>query len=243
MRSDNDQTGKYTELPIVRKKLSDHVFERLRNMIVNGEVSPGDHMPSERVLMTRFNVGRPAIREAMQAMHTKGLITISQGERSRVNELTAQVAFQQVDEIAKMLLSSESSNLEHLKQLRQLFELGLVEIAAKNSTPDDIVELRELVVRQRNFLSDPDAFIQTDILFHNKIASMANNPLIVAMSEAMLKWLFEYHVSLLHWSGREETTLLEHEKIVDCIENRDSDKAVEAMDTHLSRSGYVHAHK
>jgi len=239
MPSDKDHTDEDSELPIVRKKLSDHVFERLRNMIVNGEFSSGDYMPSERVLMAKFNVGRPAIREALQSMHIKGLITISQGERSRVNELTAKVAFQQVDEIAKMLLSSESSNLEHLKQLRQLFELGLVKIAAEKSQPDDIAELRELVVQQRSFLGKPDAFIRTDILFHNKLAAMAGNPLINAVSEAMLKWLFEYHVSLLHWSGREGTTLLEHEKIVDCVENHDIDMAIKEMENHLSRSGYV----
>ncbi len=72
---------------IVRRKLSDQVFDRLREMIVRGELGPGDPMPSERELMQRFGVGRPAVREAMQTMHTQGLISISQGERSRVSEL------------------------------------------------------------------------------------------------------------------------------------------------------------
>ena len=53
---------------IVRTKLSDEVFSRLKQLIENGELKAGDEMPSERELMERFGVGRPAIREAMQAL-------------------------------------------------------------------------------------------------------------------------------------------------------------------------------
>ncbi len=42
---------------IVRRKLSDEVFDRLERMITSGELQPGDEMPSERVLMERFGVG------------------------------------------------------------------------------------------------------------------------------------------------------------------------------------------
>ena len=50
--------------PIIRRKLSDEVFARLKALIETGELQPGDEMPSERMLMERFQVGRPAIREA-----------------------------------------------------------------------------------------------------------------------------------------------------------------------------------
>ena len=62
--------------PIVRRKLSDEVFARLKRMIESGELQPGDEMPSERTLMERFQVGRPAIREAMQALANMGLVEI-----------------------------------------------------------------------------------------------------------------------------------------------------------------------
>ena len=63
--------------PIVRRKLSDEVLDRLKSMIASGELSPGDEMPSERELMARFQVGRPAVREAMQALAGMGLVAIS----------------------------------------------------------------------------------------------------------------------------------------------------------------------
>src|SRR5579871_1886282 len=91
--------------PIVRRKLSDEVFDRLKSLISSGELQPGDAMPSERDLMERFGVGRPAIREAMQQLSNMGLLTISHGERAKVRQPTARSILQQIDAVAHVLLS------------------------------------------------------------------------------------------------------------------------------------------
>ncbi len=216
--------------------MSDQVLERLREMIVRGEISPGDLMPSERELMKRFGVGRPAVREAMQSMHTQGLITISHGERSRVSELSADLAFRQMDVVAQMLLSASADNLEFLKEARRLFEVGMVKIAAEKSTAEDIEELEKLLATQRGHLGNSSAFIKADIAFHNKISAMSGNPIFKSVSEAMLTWLFNYYSDLLIWSGRENVTLEEHEKIIGCIASGNPDDAETAMRSHLDRS-------
>src|SRR5436190_19044997 len=92
--------------PIIRRKLSDEVFDRLKLMITSGALQPGDAMPSERDLMERFAVGRPAIREAMQALSNMGLLSISHGERARVRQLTARSIFERVDAVAHIMLST-----------------------------------------------------------------------------------------------------------------------------------------
>jgi len=65
--------------------------------------------------MERFGVGRPAIREAMQSLASKGLVSISHGERAKVLRLTAKSIFRQVDLTAKIMLSQSADSLEHLK--------------------------------------------------------------------------------------------------------------------------------
>ncbi len=222
--------------PITRQKLSDQVYDRMWEMIVSGELAPGDAIPSERILMEKFGVGRPAVREALQALANKGVITISQGERSRVNELSATIALDQVDEIAKLLLSAEPSNLEHLKQIRKILEAGTVRFAAENSTDEDVRKLREIIENQRGQEKNSKGFIEADIDFHVTIARMTKNPLLQSVTQAMLTWLFEYYTPLLHWSGREKTTLLEHEKLVDHLAAHDADSAANLMRDHLSRS-------
>lgn len=227
---------------IVRRKLSDQVFERLRDLMASGELPPGAPMPSERDLMERFGVGRPAVREALQHMHTMGLITISHGERSRVNELSADSVLSRVDDVARMLLSSEPEQLEHLKMARRMFECGLIRVAAQSAGPRDVADLRALVDQQAGCTGDAQSFVTLDMAFHSRIAAISGNPILVATSQSMLRWLFRYHGVLLHWSGNEDITLTEHRQIVDLIEARDADGAVQAMEAHLDRSNLLYAH-
>ena len=144
---------------IVRRKLSDEVFDRLERMITSGELKPGDEMPSERVLMERFGVGRPAIREAMQSLAAMGLVNISHGERAKVLKLTAQSIFRQVDLTAKIMLSQSNDSLENLKSARIFFERGMAREAAQRATSGDIDELKTIINQQRQALGDAEDFI------------------------------------------------------------------------------------
>jgi GntR family transcriptional regulator, sialic acid-inducible nan operon repressor len=226
---------------IIRRKLSDEVLERLLRIISEGNLKPGDPMPSERELMERFGVGRPAIREAMQSLSSMGLVAISHGERARVQELTAQSIIRQVDQSAHIMLSRSSDSLEHLKNARLFFERGMVREAAARRTAADIDALRATVNEQREQLGKTEGFMTADMRFHTQIAAISSNPIYVSVSEAMLGWLKAYHVELLFWSGKENFTITEHERIIAAIEEGDADAAEEAMVIHLKRSAILYA--
>ncbi|MFB2550452.1 transcriptional regulator NanR [Ensifer soli] len=221
---------------IVRRKLSDEVFARLKAMITSGELAPGDDMPSERALMERFGVGRPAIREAMQALAGIGLVAISHGERAKVLKLSAHSLFRQLDITAKIMLSQSADTLEHLKSARIFFERGMAREAAMKAAAEDITALRAIIDRQRASLDDADAFVGADMAFHGRIAAISGNPIFSAVSEGMLGWLREYHTEMLIWSGKENVTLVEHEEIVACLAANDAEGAEQAMLRHLERS-------
>jgi DNA-binding FadR family transcriptional regulator len=221
---------------IIRRKLSDEVLDRLLRLISEGDLKPGDAMPSERELMERFGVGRPAIREAMQSLANMGLVSISHGERARVRELTAQSIFRQVDQSAHIMLQRSSDSLEHLKAARLFFERGMVREAAARATPEDVAKLRAVIAEQRQLLGKAQEFMAADMRFHIEIAAISGNPIFVSVSEAMLGWLKVYHTELLLWSGKENFTLAEHAEIVDAIEKRDGEAAEKAMVKHLERS-------
>ena len=221
---------------IVRRKLSDEVFDRLERMITSGELKPGDEMPSERVLMERFGVGRPAIREAMQSLAGMGLVNISHGERAKVLKLTAKSIFQQVDLTAKIMLSQSADSLENLKSARIFFERGMAREAAQRATEADIAELKRIIERQRESLGNAEDFISADMQFHTRIAQISGNPIFAAVSEAMLAWLREHHTEMLIWTGKEKFTLVEHEEIVEGLAAHDADGAESAVLKHLERS-------
>lgn len=228
---------------IIRRKLSDEVLERLLRLISDGNLKPGDAMPSERELMERFGVGRPAIREAMQSLANMGLVSISHGERARVQELTAQSIIRQVDLSAHIMLQRSSDSLEHLKAARLFFERGMVREAAAKAKPEDVARLRAIVDAQRAALGDAAGFMAADMRLHTEIAAISGNPIFVSVSEAMLGWLKAYHTELLIWSGKENYTLAEHAVIIDAIEKGDADAAEAAMVKHLQRSSGLYGLK
>jgi len=190
----------------------------------------------ERELMKQFGVGRPAGREALQLLNTKGLIVVSHGERSKVAKLDASNVFRQIDDVAKLLLLKQPTSLANLKQLRRLFEIGAVELAAENCQRADVDALSAIVDKQHQQLGNPAGFIQSDIVFHARIASISGNDLLKVVSEAVLTWLFEFHTSLIHGEKEEETTLQDHQRIVDYLARNDKQGAIGAMNAHLDRS-------
>jgi GntR family transcriptional regulator, sialic acid-inducible nan operon repressor len=221
---------------IVKRKLSDEVLNRLKQLIIEGNMQPGDDMPSEREFMDRFGVGRPAIREAMQALSAMGLVEINHGERARVLELTPHSIIRQVDQTAHMMLSRSPDSLEHLKNARIFFERGMVREAAKKATKKNVAELRETLNDQRRNLGKADMFIEADMRLHNQIAAISGNPIYVGVCDALLGWLKVYHTEMLIWTGKEKYTLAEHEDIINRIEAKDADGAEKALVKHLERS-------
>jgi DNA-binding FadR family transcriptional regulator len=63
---------------------SEAVHERLRTMILSGELAPGDPLPSERSLSESHRVNRHAVREAIKRLQQAGLVQVSQGGATRV---------------------------------------------------------------------------------------------------------------------------------------------------------------
>jgi len=226
--ADRDET-------IPRRKLSDQVLDRLVTMIRDGKLQPGDRMPSERDLMERYGVGRPAIREAMQTLESMGMLDIRHGERARIKSVSAASMMEQIDLTARHLLSTSPQSLNHLKEARLLFELDMVRIAAPRAEAADIARLRRAIAAQR---ASPDTahFVEADIAFHGALAAVSGNPIYTAVSNAMLQWIMAYHVDLVHVAGLEQLTLAEHEAIVDAVEAGDTDGAEKAMADHLNRA-------
>ncbi len=222
--------------PIVRRKLSQDVFERLLDSINSGEFPRGELLPSERQLMDRFRVGRPAIREALQDLQRMGLVVITHGEGTRLVEPTAQSVLDQIAVTVHHVLASSEQNLSQLKEARTFFEVGMVRIAAAKATPDHVAELRTIVEDMEASSAEFSAFMKHDIAFHRRIAEITGNMVFVAVSEALLTWLSRYHVGVLREVGREARTLDEHRHILDRLAAHDVEGAAAAMLVHQTRA-------
>jgi GntR family transcriptional regulator, sialic acid-inducible nan operon repressor len=225
---------------IPRRKLYQEVYERLMERIRTGEIPPGAQLPSERDLMEMYGVGRPAIREALQALERAGIVEIIHGERARVVVPTAERLISQVAGGAMHLLRTQPGMLEHLKSARMFLESGLASVAAGCATEEDVARLRLKISQQRAAMVDLEAFLERDMEFHREIAKITGNPIFPAIVESMFRWASEYYRPMVRAPGAEELTLAEHERITDAIAAGDATAAAEAMRAHLGRANELY---
>lgn len=229
---------------IPRRKLSDEVRDRLLDLIREDRLAPGDALPSERSLMQRFQVGRPAVREALQSLEQTGIIEIRHGDRARIAEPSIGRMLDQMSETAQHILTNSSATLENLKEARLMFEVEMVRRAAKTRSDADVGRLWDRIAEQERALENPMQFLQCDGAFHREIAAISGNPIFTAVSESMFRWLSVFHQSLVRVPGREDLTLSEHRKIAEAIGARSAERAAKVMTDHLNRANklYHQAH-
>lgn len=222
--------------PIQKRKLGEEVRLRLLAQIERGELRPGDALPSERELMESLGVGRPAVREAMQALEGAGLIAIRHGERARVAEPSVGRMVDQLSVTMKHLLVHSNASLENLKDARVTFEVEMARIAARRHAVADLDRLSDTVTRQEAALGDPATFRRLDGQFHRDIAAISGNPIWSALSDGLFRWLNDFHVDLVSVPGKENLTLAEHRGIIAAIRSGDPARAGAAMADHLTRA-------
>lgn len=228
--------------PVRRRKLYEQVTNELLDYIQSNKLQPGDQLPSERELMSWFEVGRPTVREALQHLERLGFVTISHGERARISNLDFGRVFEQMGVSTQYLLNNSDKMMAEMKEARLLFEEQMVRRAAKIATDEDVAELRALVDNQGKAKDDGDAvhFMGIDMAFHTRVAAVGGNSVYPAVSMAILSWLQKFYIDQLRASGTEALTVTEHHAIVDAIEQHDPDAAAAALSTHLNRSNALY---
>jgi GntR family transcriptional repressor for pyruvate dehydrogenase complex len=218
--------------PIRRRKLYEEVVVRLEALIHEGELKPGDPLPSERELMLHFGVGRPAIREALFALHRMGLVVVANGERPRVSSPTPKTLLGELAGAARLMLA-KPEGMHHFQQARGLFECALAEEAARLATRADVLALEKALDANREAIGDDVRFMRTDVAFHFALATIPRNPIYVALHEAIVEWLVDQRSVSLRRPGTDRLAFESHRAIFQAIEARDPAAANQAMRRHL----------
>ncbi len=218
--------------PIHRPKIYQEIARRLEDQILEGRLQPGDALPSERDLMERHGVGRPAVREALLSLQKAGLIAIQNGERARVVRPSASSLVGELGSAARYLLSREGG-IRQFQQARLFFEMGLVRHAALHASQDDIARLAKALASNQAALADLDAFATTDVAFHFVFAEITHNSIFVALHVALAEWLTEQRAATLQRRGTALKALKAHRAILAAVAAHDPDSAETAMRQHL----------
>ncbi len=129
--------------PVRSPKTSELVANRLRRMIVDGELGDGDFLPREAELMTQFGVSRPTLREAVRVLESQRLVEVRRGSRTgaRVRIPGAEI----VARPAALLLELSGATLADVMTARVAIEPLAARLLAETGTRRAHQELEHLV--------------------------------------------------------------------------------------------------
>jgi GntR family transcriptional regulator, sialic acid-inducible nan operon repressor len=228
-------TAMLQNTPVRRRKLYEDIVARIEQAIINGELSSGDQIPSERELMASFGVGRTSVREALFALQRMGLIALNNGERARVTQPTPEVLVGELSGTARHLLATPEG-VRHFQQARLFLEVALARHAAEHASKDDLVSLEDALEANRKAIDQPEKFVRTDVFFHFVLAKISANPIFTSLHTAIAEWLMEQRAT----AARAEKASMQraynaHKRIYAAIISRDPDAAEAAMRSHLDR--------
>ena len=211
-------------------RLYEQIVKQIEDSIKRGELKPGDQLPAERELALQFGVSRTAVREAVKALHEKGLVEAYPGRGTFVTSESSNAIRLTFD---RMIKAGQREGTLHLVEVREILEPEIATLAATRADEESLVQLREAIGIMDNAKSDPEQFIEADLDFHLALAEAAANPLILSLIDSIVGLLREQRMNIFKVDGGPERGQYHHKRILEAIENRDPAGAREAMRAHL----------
>lgn len=214
-----------------RLRLSEHVADEIKNLLIAEGLQPGDRLPTEPELVEMYDVSRTVIREAGRLLVERGLVDIRPGRGMVVAAFDGKNISRQYE----LMLEVKQGTFEHLMEMRLVLEVGMTEYAALRRTPADLEQIHDALDSFDESETEHASALEADLAFHESIAVASRNPFFIHVVNPINDYLRRAYRSSLGYEAARSDTLAEHTRIAEAIESRDPTSARRAAREHLER--------
>lgn len=209
----------------------DIIIRQIRNLILSGQLKPGDRLPSERKLADKFKLSRGNVRIAIQKLEFYGILkTLPQS-----GTVVAGMGITALEGLISDVLQIEDSDFASLVETRILLESKVARFAALRRTAQDIKEIKEAMCAHDAKAKTGIQAVEEDLLFHIKIAEASKNSVLKSLMIIITPDIIKSFIHLnVCENGRSVNSIKEHKDILDAIVAQDPDAAEKAMKQHLN---------
>lgn len=216
-----------------KTKLSEKLYEALRQLVDSGEWTEGTRIPTEMELAQQHGVSRPVVREALIRLRTDGVVGSKRGSGSYIlsgADIPAR-GFRPIENVADLI---------HAFEFRLSIECDAAAVAALRRSEEGLTAINDAHQAFDGEVND-ETFGDLDLTFHTSIAQASQNPMYAAtLSMLHRQIIFGMRLTGEFASSGSQTRIeivrSEHSAIVDCIIAKDALGAHAAMFEHLTRS-------
>lgn len=217
--------------PANRSTLYENVMAQIISSIKNGSWEPGSKMDGELSLAGQFQVSRNSIREAMKALSLFKIVESRPGQGTFI----APDALRRIANNELINSLTEDVSLAEKMELRALLESQMVEWVTHNATLKELDNLEEVILEDiENIDILKETMLQTRTKFHDRLAEIAGNGLMVKLLRTIRAELEAHRHHYLELPEQRWNKMMEeHRTILKHIRSRNVKKAKEAMVKHL----------
>lgn len=217
-------------------RLFEQAVEQIKHLILNGQLRPGDKLPSELELSQLLNVSRSSVREALRSLESNGLIQVRSGAGAFVTD-DAVVISTINDSLQRLLLRKDL--VLQLLQVRGAVECMVVALAAPVITQQKLYELYDLVQQTESVvLNRPEGYLaqlaELDTQFHASLCEAGGNEIAAEILQTLERIYQEDNKAIFYF---EKGIMLveEHHRILDALAAHDAARAEKEMRNHIGR--------
>lgn len=175
---------------IETKRANDAVYEHIENMILSGQLKPGDRLPSERELMKLYKRSHPTIREAIRMLEASNYIRVIPGGYAEVSYADIEGIY---DEVRELLLFKQVSFLDICRFIMSM-EPQLVKKAVLKHTWEDISVLESALQEMADCSEDCISYSSKMFNFHLCLIQATHNPLSYVIWNSLREFWKEEHL-------------------------------------------------
>ncbi len=218
-------------------KAGELVATDLRRQIITGELKPGEPLPTESVLMGRYGVSRPTLREAYRILESESIIKVLRGAHGGARIMAPDGAT--AARYTGLLLQYQGVHLADVYRARTAIEVSAVgELAS--APAKKIAVLAELVERGGDLLDDAYGFARHDTAVHQAVVDLAGNATLSVLASMLLHIMDAHneHFMSLHGEAHEkqadQLAFRAHKKLVKLLQAGDAAAAQAFWRKHLN---------
>lgn len=217
------------------ESLSQHdvVSQAIQDMILAGDLGPGDRLPVEADLAETLGVSRSSLREGVRGLVANGVLHTRQGSGTTVTSLEPELLLEPLVFWVKLQAGPDAG---HVHVVRRALEVEAAGIAATRLTEDDLAALARVLDEVGPHIEGRhhELALEADLAFHHLIAQGAGNPILAALIDALAQPTLRGRMwRSIHDANRLSATHLEHRAILDALRSHDPTSARAAMHLHL----------
>ncbi|WP_349279350.1 GntR family transcriptional regulator [Polaromonas hydrogenivorans] len=194
---------------------NESAYARLKDALVTLAYKPGEYLNTAQV-MERFGLGRTPINQALHRLSAEGLVQIIPRKGAMAAPLSINDALE-------------------LIEVRQVNEMLCMRLAAAAITGHELQELEAIAQDFENAAGQRDvvALMNTDRLFHEKIAQAARNTMLQDILSVLHARSQRFWAISFTTEGHVDEVMAEHRAIVAALASHDAQAATEAARTHI----------